>query len=83
MVHSFSSGDGYVRHYVNGVKAQSTATNSVQNTATEGGVAVLGVDISLTHFVKMQVATIAVFDRALSDTERGDVDEFLSTKYGL
>ncbi len=70
-----------MRHYRNGLSIQDKLQVKY-NTSTEG-LAVIGVDLVQKHFVKMQVASIAVFNRALSDTERFNVENYFTLKYGV
>ncbi|EDX87629.1 PKD domain protein [Synechococcus sp. PCC 7335] len=44
---------------------------------------VLGAEIDSAPYVDMDVAEIIVYDRALSESEQNDVQDFLAQKYGL
>ena len=44
---------------------------------------VLGAEIDSAPYVDMDVAEVIVYDRALSESERNEVQDFLAQKYGL
>ncbi len=71
--------NGELQQYANGsFLDQQTHTF---NTGT--GTLRIGASIDGTGFVDMDIAEILVFDRALSDTERGQLDSYFQTTYAL
>jgi glucose/arabinose dehydrogenase len=64
-------------HYRNGTRID-TANHTF---ATRSGEIVLGAEIGRPPYLDMEVAAVLVFDRALSDAERRQVEQYLRTNY--
>ncbi|MGE3163876.1 MAG: immunoglobulin domain-containing protein [Planctomycetota bacterium] len=68
---------GSLRHYRDGVLID-TASHVF---ATAGSTLRVGTNIGATSFADMDVAAILVYDRALNETERAQVEAYLQDKY--
>jgi hypothetical protein len=77
MVQSAVAGSGGLTHYQNGVAIDA----QVHTYATNVGSIVVGAEIDRAPFMDMDVAAIAIYDRALTDEERGDVEKYFAVKY--
>jgi hypothetical protein len=72
------SGD-QVTHYKNGTQIdQFTHTYD-----TDPQKIVVGAELDEDPYVDMEVAEVVVYDRALTDTERQQVEQYLQDKYGI
>ena len=68
---------GEVAHYKDNVLIDSAA----RAFDTVAGVLVLGAEIDGTPFVGMEVAAALIYDRALTGAERGEIQNYLQSKY--
>ena len=66
-----------LRHFVDGVEIDS-ATNTYN---TGSGPLVLGADLDQLPYVDMQVGALLIYDRALSEAEQQQVQNYLQGKY--
>jgi hypothetical protein len=79
MTHSAVLSSDQVTHYKDGTQIdQYTHTY-----ATDPQKLVIGAEIDGSPQVDMEVAEVLIYDRALSDTERQQVENYLQEKYGL
>jgi hypothetical protein len=65
------------RHFKDGVLI-NTGTHAFATTPTRF---VLGAEIDTTPHVALEVAELLVYDRALSDSERSDMENYLIDRY--
>ena len=70
---------GNLTHYKDGVEIDSSS--HAYNTSAER--LVLGAEIDSSPYLDMEVAAVLVFDRALSEAERQEVENYLKAKYAL
>ena len=76
-IQSVSLESGILTQYKNGALLDS----DVVSFNTQLGQLVIGSEIDGSPFIDMDVAEILIFDRALSDSERQQVDAYLQAKY--
>ena len=78
LVHSATLEEGLLRQFKDGglIASQSHAFNTASD-----GLLTLGAELDNAPFVRMDVAAVLVFDRALSEVERWSVEAYLQQKY--
>ena len=82
MIQSAVAGSGAMTHYRDIVGEDSMMIDMQSRTyATNVASIVVGAEIDGTPFMDMDVAAVLIYDRALTDVERGDVETYLNTKY--
>jgi hypothetical protein len=77
MVQSAMHNAGTMTHYQNGMQIDM----QMYTFATNPTSIVLGAEIGHARVMDMDVAAVLIYDRALTDEERADVDKYLSIKY--
>ena len=79
-IQSVTLEDSLLRHHADGILIDELRHEF--STALAGSL-VVGAEIDGSPQVPMDLAAILIFDRALSDPERGQVEEYFREKYGL
>lgn len=76
----FNSSTGWAM-YVNG--ASVAGTSNLQTLATAAGDMVFGTEIDGAPFASLQVAELVVYSRALSESERIQLENYFHSRYGV
>jgi glucose/arabinose dehydrogenase/uncharacterized beta-barrel protein YwiB (DUF1934 family) len=81
MVQSATVADDHVTHYKDGTQIGSGDKTYETTLEADSSKFVIGEEIAENGYNDMEIAAVVVYDRALSDTERQQVRQYLQDKY--